>query len=189
MRPVGTLIALILSALGIALGPMVSPAVAANSVWHQSVQRASAEAPCPEPTFGSPWQSTWNPDERPWRPSWAWWPNGGTGGFTCDRMITWARAVYPSTGCQLYPDGSLNTYYVNFAGGWSIGSGQRYTDTGCTILYNAGGSTGTNPIDLSVVYAPPGWNPMELCLEAFGSAANMRRAGSTDVWSCSAAVG
>lgn len=39
--------------------------------WHQSMGRNSSDADCP---------SGWNP-------SWAQWPNGGTGGFVCNREI------------------------------------------------------------------------------------------------------
>jgi hypothetical protein len=46
------------------------------TVWHQSVGRASAYAPCAEG----------------YRPSWAAWPNGGSGGWVCNKDI---YAYYP----------------------------------------------------------------------------------------------
>jgi ubiquitin len=40
-------------------------------MWFQSYGRAGAGVAC----------------DDGWAPSWAWWPNAGTGGWTCDRMI------------------------------------------------------------------------------------------------------
>jgi len=40
-------------------------------IWQQAIGRASASAPCPDGYTGS----------------WATWPNGGTGGFVCNRFI------------------------------------------------------------------------------------------------------
>lgn len=183
MRFPGVLLAstaavLLLGAIGLA-----APAAQADSVWYQSVARASATDPCPADSFGTPWQSNWDPAERSWRPSWAQWPNGGTGGFTCDRQITWARTLYPSAGCVLYVDGS-GSYYANFGGGWSIGIGPRYTDAACTTLL-VWGSGRTDPIDLSFVYAPPGWSAVDLCWTAFGlGPANIRAAGPNGVFMC-----
>ena len=39
--------------------------------WFQSTGRAAAETTCP----------------NNWSPSWAWWPNHGTGGFVCNREL------------------------------------------------------------------------------------------------------
>ena len=158
--------ALLLGALAVA-----SPA-SADSVWFQSVARASASAACPDDAFGTPWQSNWDPAQRSWRPSWAQWPNGGTGGFTCDRQITWAKSGYPSAGCV-----SLGTEWVDFRGGWSLATAVTYSDAGCTTL--AGGSA------FNLVYAPSGWSALALCTEAFPSLAwNPGRNPASDVWFC-----
>jgi YVTN family beta-propeller protein len=45
--------------------------------WLKQVGRPSADAPC----------------ESGWSPSWAEWPNGGTGGFTCEQTLTWSHAA------------------------------------------------------------------------------------------------
>ena len=81
---------------GLLLGALAvgSPAHA-DSVWFQSVARASASAACPDDTFGTPWQSNWDPAQRSWRPSWAQWPNGGTGGWTCERTLRWVSWSLP----------------------------------------------------------------------------------------------
>jgi hypothetical protein len=40
-------------------------------MWLQSTGRATATTTCPDGT----------------NPSWAMWPNGGTGGYVCDRFV------------------------------------------------------------------------------------------------------
>lgn len=167
-----------------------APRAFADSVWFQSVARASASAPCPDPSFGTPWEEHWNPAEQPWRPSWAWWPNGGKGGFTCDRAITWAKSSpqYPSAGCLRLYDGSGETYYVDFRGGWALGSDVRYNEAACSTLYVWGGGS-TGPIDLDIVYAPPGTDPTALCLEAFGFADRVTRSAPGDIWFCRSTTG
>jgi hypothetical protein len=54
------------------------------------VGRASADAPCPANTDEES-AAGWSP----WAPSYAEWPNGGKGGFVCDRAITWAKDTPP----------------------------------------------------------------------------------------------
>lgn len=46
------------------------------TIWHQSHARHAQDAQCQEG----------------WQPSWAQWPNAGTGGFVCNRQI---YAYYP----------------------------------------------------------------------------------------------
>ena len=184
MRWPRALRALAAGALALAGATVVAPAASADSVWFQSVARASASAACPDDTFGTPWQSNWDPAQRSWRPSWAQWPNGGTGGFTCDRQITWAKSDYPSAGCVAYTDGS-GSYYVDFGGGWSIGDGPRYTDPACTALLVWGSPPSTGPIPLYYVYAPSGWSAVDLCRQAFGLGPDgVNPAGSYGVYFC-----
>lgn len=49
----------------------VEPA-AEPQLWGQAYGRASSDAAC----------------QDGWSPSWAWWPNAGTGGFVCERAVT-----------------------------------------------------------------------------------------------------
>lgn len=64
-------------------------------VWVQSFERASADAPCVAPkALDIAWQADWPADEQAWIPTWEQWANGGKGGWTCFRMITWAPAQY-----------------------------------------------------------------------------------------------
>jgi hypothetical protein len=76
---------------------LISPA-GENQVWFQSFQRDGKDAPCVAPaSLDIAWQSDWPATENAWTPSWEKWPNGGTGGWTCTRQITWANgapAVY-----------------------------------------------------------------------------------------------
>ena len=61
-----------------------SPA-SADQVWYQSVGRASATAAC-EKSSTTELAAGWTQ----WGPSWGRWVNKNTGGFVCDRQITWA---------------------------------------------------------------------------------------------------
>ncbi len=60
-------------------------------VWFQSFQRPTFDAPCVVPKeLEIEWLSSWDQSENHWSKSWEWWPNAGTGGWTCSRSITWA---------------------------------------------------------------------------------------------------
>lgn len=48
------------------------------TIWHKAIGRESEQASCPDG----------------WGPSWAKWPNGGTGGFVCSHQ---SYAYYPDT--------------------------------------------------------------------------------------------
>lgn len=75
--------------------PLEQPYIPAL-VWSQSFARASVDAPCvPPASLDIPWQDDWNPAEKAWIPTWEQWPNGGTGGWTCFRQITWAKGSSP----------------------------------------------------------------------------------------------
>ena len=61
-----------LTAFIVALAAILAAAtVASAGVWYQSYGRVSADAVC----------------EDGWYPSWAQWPNDGTGGWVCDREV------------------------------------------------------------------------------------------------------
>ncbi len=135
-----------------------APPAAADQTWVQSFERPSAQAPCTAPVDETPWQAGWVGSPE-WTPTWEQWPNGGTGGWTCSRSITWAfdAAAYPSAGCVTY-NGSN---YLQFAGGWAISPGSDvYSDSSCTTFLG--------PLGTSVVYAPAGFDALSLCREAFG---------------------
>jgi hypothetical protein len=78
---------------------LVSPATPAL-VWTQSFQRSGPDAACVAPKeLDIAWQADWSADEKAWIPTWEQWPDGGEGGWTCFRQITWAKgsaAVYAS---------------------------------------------------------------------------------------------
>ena len=52
-------------------GDPVVDVPAEPNAWLQAVGRANSTDGCSEG----------------WYPSWAWWPNGGTGGWTCERTV------------------------------------------------------------------------------------------------------
>ena len=61
----------------------------ADSVWVQSYERSSQAEVCTAQPGETPWQDSWGTDSS-WAPSWEQWANGGKGGWTCTRSITWA---------------------------------------------------------------------------------------------------
>lgn len=65
-------------------------AASADSIKYESYQRASQGEECAAQAGETPWQASWGADSS-WKPSWEQWANGGTGGWTCTRSITWAR--------------------------------------------------------------------------------------------------
>ena len=173
-----SIIAASLVVIGSSLLSTPSASASTSGVWFQSIGRASETAACPDPSFGTPWQSGWNPSEQAWRPSYSQWMHGGRGGWTCDRQITWAQTAraYPSAGCVNVNTGVEN-YWVDFAGGWYVADADVYNPPGCTSTlivtsYNA-------------VYAPSGWDPAALCREAFpDTTLFLTEQGTEGVWTC-----
>ena len=150
-------------------GLPVSPAAAADRVWHQSVGRVSATADCPKSS----------PDElaagwSQWGPSWEQWMTGGKGGFVCSRKITWARdkPLYPSAYCEFMS--ARESVYVQFNGGyWLPFNYPVYTSSTCDDM--GGGAL------LPLVYAPTGYDPTMLC-ESIGYPVALNL--GTNVWAC-----
>lgn len=158
--------------LGCGLAFGAAPASASSTTWIQSIQRPSEEAACP--TGGGPApQSGWVVTE--WAKSWEQWPNGGRGGWTCTRTITWGTSGggdqtpptppapdtgYPSgVGCV---DANLGEDFVDFEGGFYLDEGATvWRDDACTQPW---GSTYSNPR----VYVPEGFDAAALCLEFAG---------------------
>lgn len=147
-----------------------SPA-SANTTWIQSVQRSSEDAACPASSGPAP-QSGWVVTD--WSKSWERWANGGTGGWTCTRSITWGNSgggdvtpppVPPVTG---YPagvgcvDSNGGVDFVDFRGGFYLAAGATiWRNASCTTPW---GPTYSNPR----VYAPTGFDAAALCLEFAG---------------------
>jgi hypothetical protein len=120
--PVGIAAAALVAGAGVGFA---SPA-SADQVWHQSVARAHADAPCPTNT---PEESAAGWTE--WAPSHATWANDGKGGFVCDRAITWAKdsAAAPYYGCLLVQ----TSVYVQFGSSDALPAGAPgFTDATCT---------------------------------------------------------
>ena len=85
------------SALVMVAGAVVGGGSAtADSVWVQSYERSSQTAECESQAWEAPWQASWGTDSS-WTPSWEQWVNGGEGGWTCTRSITWARTPASSS--------------------------------------------------------------------------------------------
>ena len=168
--------AAVLLTAGFGIG-FASPA-SANQVWLQQVQRSGADAPCDIPAVEGE-AAGWSE----WAPSWAQWPNGGEGGWVCTRSITWAKDTPPPSamGGMAYPSGGCEpvqgSVWAQFDGGWSVPHvDPAYSDAACTALWGA-------PWNYNLVYAPSGWDPTTLCIQAWGTAADLHNFG-TDVWGC-----
>ena len=148
---------------------------AADSIQVQSYQRAGQSAACTALPGETPWLAAWGEDSS-WHPTWEQWANGGKGGWTCTRSITWAfftpdtEPTHPSAGCIERGFGQ----YVNFQGGWYLAAATAYEDASCLVpIYN--------PLDL--VYAPVGYDATTLCVEAFGPGF-YEQFGYQDVYVC-----
>ncbi len=64
-------------------------------VWVQSFERSGPDALCVAPAGETPWNSAWTAADKTWKPSWELWANGGKGGWTCNRAITWDAGFTP----------------------------------------------------------------------------------------------
>jgi hypothetical protein len=148
--------------LGAAAMVGVAAPASADEVWTQGIGRASADAECPMTTDHEAAEG-WSP----WAPSWDWWPNGGQGGYVCQRSIVWAMSPV-GAGCQW-----LAPFYLDFGTGWSVPRGTRgYHDAACT-----------DRAELAVefynmVYAGDESSAEALCREIFGDNAGVEQAPS-----------
>jgi hypothetical protein len=101
MTPVRSRFFLAMSSVLVMVAGMLFGAniAAADSVQVQSYQRASQTATCDSPPESlSEWRASWaNPSDPisgpTWHPTWERWANGGKGGWTCTRSITWAKST------------------------------------------------------------------------------------------------
>ena len=129
----------------------------ADSVQVQSYQRASATEACVAQPGETPWQASWGPDSS-WTPSWEQWANGGNGGWTCTRSITWATTPAPVPSSVTYrvgdigPGGGL-VFYIDSVSGlryemapntWGAGEqGLRWCYNSPSSSYPVPGATET----------------------------------------------
>lgn len=164
-RIAATVAAAVLTASGLAIAG-AAPA-SANQVWHQSVGRASADAPCPDSDpalLALGWSK--------WAPSYEQWPNNGQGGWTCTRSITWAKSTppgltvggeaNPSLCVEVFRFDAENAQYLDFALSRALPSGSPiYTDRFCT--------SDTEPTGYDFVLVPTGGDPDLACRDGFGA--------------------
>lgn len=133
----------------------------ADQIWYQSVQRNSASSTCEASSVIDIAQG-WNN----WSGSWEQWANGGRGGWTCTRNVTWARDSIESptssgAGCVLV-DTRGSGIYADFGGQffWAAG-GQAFRNSSCTIF-----SSDPIPSDLAYATSPSAADP--ICEAQFG---------------------
>ena len=117
---------------------VVSNEASADSIQVQSYQRSSQSAACTAQPGETQWLASWG-DDPSWYPTWEQWANGGNGGWTCTRSITWAHDaasesvaynvgdVGPAGGTIFYIDPSrpVGSQF------WEVGSDQGTAPWGC----------------------------------------------------------
>lgn len=174
---------------------MASPA-SAGQTWIQSVQRPSAEAACPT-SSGPVSQSGWVVTD--WSASWELWANGGTGGWTCTRSITWAKDTpVPDTTDPDAPEEpsdpsdppaglcyefNAGVTWVSFAGGNPIllPADIAYGNASCTGPVSSISGTG-----FKMVYAPDGPTALAMCGGAPWTLVDYP-AADPNIWGCAPA--
>jgi hypothetical protein len=119
-----TFVAVVAVSAGVLAG---GGAAQADQVWYQGYERTSSTEACTAQPDETPWQASWGPDAS-WHPSWEMWANGGRGGWTCWRSITWARDPVAPTASTASCGSASGTY--------SIGD----TGPGCGIVFYDAGS-------------------------------------------------
>ena len=142
----------IVATIGVTLGGAVAVAPSASAqgepiVWHQSVARASADAPCPT-TSDADKAAGWTD----WAGSWDQWPNDGKGGYVCDRSITWAYEADASAGSSCVLVQTLPAYY-DFGSSYFFAYGDpgtSYYDPACSEFRSSG------LFNTNIVWAPGG---------------------------------
>jgi len=159
-------------------GLVAAPAASADSIWVQSYQRASQADLCPHLTDETQWQSQWGTDSS-WHPAYEQWANGGKGGWTCTRSITWAHdsaSAGTYIGC-VHAGDSPYTAYVEFGSQPFLAAGARlFRDSSCN---NAIVNVSTL---VAFVYAPDSTIAGEVC--AFASLGNRAYSFAPSLWTC-----
>jgi hypothetical protein len=126
----------------VAAGLTMAPTASANSVQVQSYQRASQSEACTAQLGETPWQAAWGTDSS-WHPTWERWANGGTGGWTCTRSITWAKTIGCAKVDNTWPPDGL---WLDFGSGYFMSPGAMlFADASCTQEIG--------PTDDSIVWA------------------------------------
>ncbi len=104
-------------------------AASADQVQVQSYQRATQGQACSAQPGETPWQASWGSDSS-WTPSWEQWANGGKGGWTCTRSITWAHDE--STPVIQCTQESQSSYVLLDPSGFIPFDAQTYYNATCT---------------------------------------------------------
>jgi len=125
----------------VAAGLMLAPSASADSVQVQSYQRATQSQTCATQPGETPWQAAWGADSS-WHPTWEQWANGGTGGWTCTRSISWARGTTLTSsglGCTQIQQAPAAGLWVDFGSGYVAPPlHQTFADQGCSITWGGG---------------------------------------------------
>lgn len=175
--------AVILAATGIVAA---SGSASAGQTWIQAYQRVDAAAACGHLPDETPWQSHYT-GHRDWAPSWAQWPNGGRGGWVCERDITWADdgptapvgpsapGADPGPGCVSWMNGPFGPFWYDFSGSTYLpGGAPIYADAACTTSLGTASINGT-------AYASDGTAALAICATHGYSVVYDR---TNNVWSC-----
>lgn len=144
----------------------------ANEVWHQSVGRASATATCPT-SSAADLAVGWSE----WGASWSQWMNSGTGGFTCDREITWASSP-PWPGCvYIFTEAGPTPIYVNFGNNPYLPQAPLFVTVDC--------SGSPSPTSTDLAFASHAEEAVRLCgtshVTSYGGSPYF---GNHSVWQC-----
>ncbi len=120
----------------VAAGLTLTPSASADSVQVQSYQRTAQSQACAAQPGETPWEAAWGADSS-WSPSWEQWANGGQGGWTCARSITWAKdspMASSGLGCSPFQQSPSTPYWVDFGSGYVVPVGsQVFYDASCTV--------------------------------------------------------
>ncbi|MCF8556752.1 MAG: hypothetical protein K9G28_04290 [Candidatus Nanopelagicales bacterium] len=191
------------SALVLAVAMLVGATVAAaDSVQVQSYQRTSQAETCDSPPeslgeWRAAWADPYDPISGPaWHPSWEWWANGGNGGWTCTRSITWARTpatessssvtyavgdIGPGGGLVFYIDSVSGLRYEMAPKSWGANetSGIRWcSDTSNSVA--TGTALGTGSANTTAMLTSA--SPFVACTSSAPNAARAYAGGGFTDW-------
>ena len=154
-----------------------------DRTWYQSIGRSGPDQPCPDSPPADA-AAGWSP----WWSSWEQWPNAGSGGFVCSRAITWAKRQVsaPSAGCVLAVTDPI-VAYADFGGGYALRGGLDMPPAAVPYDPACSAWIGGWAFTYNMVYAPAGYDPEDLCEEAWGFTGTPQDNG-TGVWGCDVVV-
>ena len=138
--------AMVLMTGGLTLAGAAS--ASADQVWHQSVGRASETVAC-STSSAADLSADWSQ----WASSWEQWANGGKGGYTCTRSVTWAldaptEAPMPAGDCTLLGE---DLFVVLDPSGFIPFGAPLYSEQTCTTPFQTLGE-GENRDDAATRY-------------------------------------